>query len=102
VASYCAGRVWIEMLRDDTAEHFFGIRLNVFTSIVVGLVAVGFLVALRGRPREVLHRRAPEQDDAAAEPAQDRGDDDESPGRPVAGGSAGASVPQGAPPPGET
>jgi prolipoprotein diacylglyceryl transferase len=56
VVSYCVGRLWIEMLRDDTAEHFFGIRLNVFTSIIVGLVAAGFLVALRGRPREVLTR----------------------------------------------
>jgi prolipoprotein diacylglyceryl transferase len=56
VAAYCAGRVWIEMLRDDTAEHFLGLRLNVFTSILVGLVAVGFLVALRGRPREVITR----------------------------------------------
>jgi prolipoprotein diacylglyceryl transferase len=58
VVSYCAGRLWIEMLRDDTAEHFFGIRLNVFTSILVGLVAAGFFVALRGRPREVLTRGA--------------------------------------------
>ena len=101
VASYCAGRLWIEMLRDDTAEHFFGIRLNVFTAIVVGLVAVGFLVALRGRPREMLHRRPPEKDDGAAETAPDRGDD-ESPGRTAAGEGPDASVAQGAPPPGET
>ena len=101
VASYCAGRLWIEMLRDDTAEHFFGIRLNVFTSIVVGLVAVGFLVALRGRPREMLHRRPPERDDGAADTAPDRGDD-ESPDRTAAGEGPDASVAQGAPPPGET
>ncbi|MPQ99228.1 prolipoprotein diacylglyceryl transferase [Modestobacter sp. I12A-02628] len=64
VALYCLGRGWIEMLRIDTAEYFFGLRLNVFTSVVVGLLAVAYLVALRGRPREVLTRAA---DAAAAE-----------------------------------
>ncbi|MDR1189342.1 MAG: prolipoprotein diacylglyceryl transferase [Bifidobacteriaceae bacterium] len=34
---YCLGRVWIEALRIDTANHFLGLRLNVWTSIVVGL-----------------------------------------------------------------
>ena len=58
VALYCLGRGWIEMLRIDTAEHFFGLRLNVFTSIVVGLLAVAYLVWQRGRPREVITRGA--------------------------------------------
>ena len=58
VAAYCAGRLWIETLRIDTAEHFFGLRLNVFTSIVVGLLAVAYLVWQRGRPREVITRGA--------------------------------------------
>lgn len=40
VALYTLGRVWIEMLRIDTAEHVLGLRLNVWTSIVVGLGAV--------------------------------------------------------------
>ena len=58
VAAYCAGRLWIEMLRTDPAETFFGVRLNVFTAIVVGLLAVAYFVWQRGRPREVLDRRA--------------------------------------------
>jgi prolipoprotein diacylglyceryl transferase len=58
VALYCLGRGWIEMLRIDTAEHFFGLRLNVFTSIVVGLLAVAYLFWQRGRPREVITRGA--------------------------------------------
>jgi prolipoprotein diacylglyceryl transferase len=58
VALYCLGRGWIEMLRIDTAEHFFGLRLNVFTSIIVGVLAVVYLVAQRGRPREVITRGA--------------------------------------------
>ncbi|MGY1838538.1 MULTISPECIES: prolipoprotein diacylglyceryl transferase [unclassified Modestobacter] len=56
VAAYCAGRLWIEMLRIDTAEEFLGLRLNVFTSIIVGLLAVAYLVWQRGRPREVITR----------------------------------------------
>ncbi|MGY1720363.1 prolipoprotein diacylglyceryl transferase [Blastococcus sp. SYSU DS0552] len=56
VASYCAGRLWIELLRTDPAETFFGVRVNVFTSIVVGLLAVAYFVWQRGRPREVVDR----------------------------------------------
>jgi prolipoprotein diacylglyceryl transferase len=56
VISYCVGRLWIELLRTDPAEHFFGIRLNVFTSIIVGLLAVAYFVWQRGKPREVILR----------------------------------------------
>lgn len=97
VATYCLGRVWIEMLRIDTAEHFLGLRLNVFTSIVVGVGAAVFFVALRGRPREVIDRGPgiPDVLDGAAGPedaqvsavsadgaAARAPDDGEPPGRP--------------------
>ena len=52
VAGYTAGRGWIENLRVDTANHFLGLRINVFTSIIMFLVAVAFSIALRGRHRE--------------------------------------------------
>jgi prolipoprotein diacylglyceryl transferase len=65
VVSYCAGRLWIEMLRVDPAEHFFGIRLNVFTALVVGALALAYLVGMRGRPREVLDRGGPVRRSAA-------------------------------------
>jgi prolipoprotein diacylglyceryl transferase len=68
VASYCLGRLWIELLRTDPAETFFGVRLNVFTSIVVGLLAVAYLVWQRGRPREVIDR-GPKADGAVADDA---------------------------------
>ncbi len=85
VALYCLGRGWVEMLRIDTAEHFFGLRLNVFTSIIVGLLAVAYLVWQRGRPRETISGWAtggpegasadeavePSADDDAARPAAD-------------------------------
>lgn len=40
VMGYTAGRVWIEALRQDHANHLLGLRLNVWTSIVV-LVSAG-------------------------------------------------------------
>ena len=62
VVSYCVGRLWIELLRTDPAETFFGVRLNVFTSVVVGLLALAYFFWQRGRPREVIDRggRAPD------------------------------------------
>src|SRR5690625_6855420 len=33
---YTAGRLWIEMLRIAPAEHVLGVRLNVWTSRLVG------------------------------------------------------------------
>jgi prolipoprotein diacylglyceryl transferase len=75
VASYCAGRLWIELLRTDPAETFFGVRLNVFTSIVVGLLAVAYLVWQRGRPREIIDRgQKPARDDGAAVPSGPSGE----------------------------
>ena len=70
VVAYCTGRLWIELLRTDPAETFFGVRLNVFTAVIVGLLAVAYLVWQRGRPREVLDRRPEEPGDDAgpAEP----------------------------------
>jgi prolipoprotein diacylglyceryltransferase len=44
VAAYTVGRAWIEALRVDHANHFFGLRLNDWTSLVVFLAAVAFLL----------------------------------------------------------
>ena len=44
VALYCAGRVWIEALRIDDANSILGLRLNIWTSVVVGLGALVYLV----------------------------------------------------------
>jgi prolipoprotein diacylglyceryl transferase len=60
VLLYCTGRVWIEYLRIDTANTIFGVRLNVWTSILVGLGALIYLiVSSRMRPgrEEVLPPR---------------------------------------------
>ncbi len=54
VLYYTVGRLWIELLRIDPAEEVLGLRLNVWTSILVGLTALVFFV--------VLGRRHPERE----------------------------------------
>ncbi|TFV59054.1 prolipoprotein diacylglyceryl transferase [Geodermatophilus sp. DF01-2] len=66
VALYCAGRFWIELLRTDPAETIFGVRLNVYTAVVVGLLAAAYMVWQRGRPREVITRGRDAADTAAS------------------------------------
>ncbi|MEU0158506.1 prolipoprotein diacylglyceryl transferase [Streptomyces sp. NPDC006261] len=44
VAAYCAGRGWIEYMRVDEAHHVLGLRLNVWTAIVVFVLAVAYIV----------------------------------------------------------
>jgi prolipoprotein diacylglyceryl transferase len=50
VALYCVGRFCVELLRDDTATHIAGIRINSFTSTFVFIGAVVYLIlAPKGR-----------------------------------------------------
>ncbi|MEV0369532.1 prolipoprotein diacylglyceryl transferase [Streptomyces sp. NPDC050636] len=44
VAAYCAGRGWIEYMRVDEANHILGMRLNVWTSLIVFALAIAYLV----------------------------------------------------------
>ena len=77
---YTLGRVWIEALRTDHANHFLGVRLNIWTSIAVFAVALAWFVRHGGfraerestpytRPREP-------QPVAAATSANSAGEDD--------------------------
>lgn len=51
VLLYVSGRLWIELLRIDPANTLGGLRLNVWTSIVVALGALAYLViSYRLRP----------------------------------------------------
>lgn len=56
VLLYTAGRGWIEALRIDNANEILGLRLNVWTSVLVGLGALAYIViSSRVRPgREVI------------------------------------------------
>ncbi|MDQ1669188.1 MAG: hypothetical protein QOE40_1249 [Actinomycetota bacterium] len=59
VAAYTVGRFWIEGLRVDPANRVLGLRLNEWTSVLVFLGAVVYLVlsARRHPGREVVVRR---------------------------------------------
>ena len=59
LALYAVGRAWIEALRIDDANTFFGVRLNVFVMGVVLAGSVAYLVRRRGHPREEVVQRAP-------------------------------------------
>jgi len=53
VAGYTLGRLWIEILRTDKATEIFGVRINVWTSIVVLLIAIGIVMkGLRNQPAD--------------------------------------------------
>jgi prolipoprotein diacylglyceryl transferase len=60
VLLYTIGRFWIEALRVDPANRILGLRLNLWTSVLVGLGALVYLVvSLRlrpGREESVLRR----------------------------------------------
>jgi prolipoprotein diacylglyceryl transferase len=74
VAGYCIGRFWVELLRDDTATHIAGIRINSFTSTFVLVGAVVYLIlapkgredpaTLSGSAAELLEPDADGADDA--------------------------------------
>ena len=71
VALYCVGRVWIEMLRIDPAHEIWGMRLNVWTALLVGLGAlVAFFVVGRLHPgRDATDLRQAQPAQVAEQPA---------------------------------
>jgi prolipoprotein diacylglyceryl transferase len=78
VAGYCVGRFCVELLRDDTATHIAGIRINSFTSTFVFIGAVVYIMAapkgredpesLRGNDDEA---EEPEEVEPEPEPADE-------------------------------
>ncbi|KLO41390.1 diacylglyceryl transferase [Mycobacterium nebraskense] len=74
VASYCIGRFAVELLRDDTATHIAGIRINSFTSTFVFIGAVVYImVAPRGReaPESLRGTDHVAEESAEAEPVDE-------------------------------
>jgi prolipoprotein diacylglyceryl transferase len=53
VMGYTAGRFWIELMRTDEATEILGVRINVFTAVLVFLGALVYFLRVRG-PREYL------------------------------------------------
>jgi prolipoprotein diacylglyceryltransferase len=64
VVGYTLGRLWIEALRIDPAPLVLGLRLNVWTSIIVcGGALLYLVISARLRPgRETLATSAPESE----------------------------------------
>ena len=56
VMVYTAGRTWIEMMRIDDAHHFFGIRVNVFVSVVALVASTMIFFWLGARQRRLAVR----------------------------------------------
>lgn len=72
VALYCVGRFCVELLRDDTATHIAGIRINSFTSTFVFIGAVVYIIlAPKGRedPASVRGTAAAAEEVPEPEPA---------------------------------
>lgn len=64
VLLYTVGRLWIEALRIDSANTILGLRLNIWTSVVVGLGALAYLViSARMRPGREADLRRPDSAD---------------------------------------
>jgi prolipoprotein diacylglyceryl transferase len=68
VALYCVGRFGVELLRDDTATHIAGIRVNTFTSTFVFVAAVVYII-LAPKGREDPATLRPDDADAEEVPA---------------------------------
>ncbi len=85
VVLYTAGRFWIEALRIDTVTEIGGFRLNNYTSLVLFLAALAWLIWLvRNRPgREPIVEGADPEPDAApeagSEPVEPADDDEHDP-----------------------
>ncbi|MEO6628301.1 MAG: prolipoprotein diacylglyceryl transferase [Aquihabitans sp.] len=69
VLGYAVGRFWVEGLRSDPASLIFGIRINIWISLIAGLAAITvFLVNRRRYPDG-----PPERADAAADETPSEG-----------------------------
>lgn len=75
VAAYCVGRFWVELMRVDPATQFGGIRVNSFTSTLVFLGAVAYIL-LAPKGREDPASLAGTAAQSTAEEAQDEATED--------------------------
>ena len=71
VALYCLGRLAFEIIRIDDATRILGLRVNIFTSIIIGVAALVYFVVVGrlhpGRETELYRKPQddPSEDDAA-------------------------------------
>lgn len=53
VLSYCVGRFFIESIRIDSANLFFGLRQNEWVSILIGTVSLAVFVKIKANQKEL-------------------------------------------------
>ena len=53
IAGYCLGRFFIESIRIDSANLFFGLRQNEWVSIAVGALALGYFLRIRHKRKSL-------------------------------------------------
>lgn len=93
VAGYTAGRAWIETMRTDPASTPFdlGIRVNVYTSVLLFLLAVLYLVLVRrGREDAAAVRGKPLPGEGPDEADPESGADESGSPEDSTGGDTGA------------
>ncbi|MGW0609077.1 prolipoprotein diacylglyceryl transferase [Streptomyces sp. NPDC002788] len=74
VLAYTAGRTWIEALRIDHANHFLGLRLNDYVSLVLFTGALVYLIATRRpHPDDDAPHPGADGEEAVPEPAEPSG-----------------------------
>ena len=88
LALYAVGRGWIEALRIDEANTFFGVRLNVFVMGAVLIGSVLYLVLRRGSVREHVVEPSAGSGDPAPESAAGPVQQTASPGVDASDGAA--------------
>ncbi|UGQ10107.1 prolipoprotein diacylglyceryl transferase [Yinghuangia sp. ASG 101] len=82
VAAYTIGRFWVEYLRIDEAEHFLGMRLNNWTSILVFAGALAYISIsaqrhpAREEPASLKGTRPVEGEGEGGDDDADRADDE--------------------------
>jgi len=53
IASYCLGRFFIESIRIDSANQFFGLRQNEWVSIALGAIALASFIRIRQKRKSL-------------------------------------------------
>ena len=53
IASYCLGRFFIESIRIDSANQFFGLRQNEWVSIAIGAIALASFIRIRQKRKSL-------------------------------------------------
>lgn len=68
IGLYCVGRLVFELVRIDSATLIMGIRVNVFTSVLIGLAAFAYvIVSARRNPGREQSMNRPDSDSEADE-----------------------------------